>query len=66
MKVEGLSDKAALVLNQILNVILSIGIAVYYFDGWEAVAYFFVSFAIMNAVDAIADWVVSKFKRGEE
>lgn len=64
MKVEGLSDKTVLVINQALNVAISIGIATYYFDGWKAFAYFFVSFAIMNAVDAGLDWVRAKFSKG--
>lgn len=63
MKVEGLSDKAVVVVNQVLNVAISIGIATYYFDGWKAFGYFFVSFAIMNAVDAAMYWVADKLNR---
>lgn len=63
MKIEEVGDIAPLVINQIVNIAISVGVAIYYYDGWSAVMYFFVSFAILNAMDAAFRWVASKFQK---
>ena len=66
MKIEGVSDKTSLVINHVVNALIAIGIAVYYYDGFVNVACgSVVSFALINFWDALFTWVISKFKREE-
>ena len=64
MKIEGLSDKESMIVTQVVNVVLSVGIAVCYYD--NIVDIFCVSavyFALMNLWDAALAWVLPKFKK---
>lgn len=66
MKIDGLSDKQSMIVNQVFNVVGSAGVAVYYYDGWDAVMYFFVGFAIMNAMDAAIECFREKHRKEKE
>lgn len=67
MEIEGVSAKTAMVINQVVNVLIAFGIAVFYYDGAVNVACVtVVYFALLNFWDAAFAWMFSKFKRGEE
>ena len=67
MEIVGVSAKTAMVINQVVNVLIAIGIAVYYYDGFVDVALAtVVGFAILNFWDAAFAWIFAKFKKGEE
>lgn len=66
MQIEGVSKKTSMVINQVVNLLIAIGMAVYYFDGFVSVAgATAVYFALLNFWDALFKWVWAKFKKGE-
>lgn len=67
MEIEGVGAKTAMVINQVVNVLIAFGIAVFYYDGAVNVTCAtVVYFALLNFWDAVFAWMFSKFKRGEE
>lgn len=62
MQYEGLSAKATFILNLVINVAISTGVAVYLYDGWDAVLYGLAYFALMNVMDAVIGVIQSKKK----
>ncbi len=67
MEIEGVSAKTAMVINQVVNVFIAFGIAVFYYDGAVNVTCAtVVYFALLNFWDAAFAWMLSKFKKGEE
>lgn len=67
MEIEGVGAKTAMVINQVVNVLIAFGIAVFYYDGAVNVTCAtVVYFALLNFWDAAFAWMFSKFKRGEE
>lgn len=64
MKIEGLSDKESMIVTQVVNVVLSVGIAVCYYDNIvDILCVSAVYFALMNLWDAALAWVLPKFKK---
>ncbi len=67
MEIEGVSAKTAMVINQVVNVLIAFGIAVYQYDGaMNVTCATVVYFAVLNFWDAAFAWVFAKFKKGEE
>ena len=67
MEIEGVVAKTAMVINQVVNVLIAFGIAVFYYDGAVNVTCAtVVYFALLNFWDAAFAWMFSKLKRGEE
>lgn len=52
-------------VNFVLNVAISVGVGVYYYDGWAAALYAAASFAVLNTVDVALDFLRDKFRKGE-
>lgn len=67
MDIEDVSSKVALVINQGVNVAISLAIAVYFYDGWVDVTYgTLTAFAIMNLCDAAMALIARKFKKDDQ
>lgn len=66
MQIEGVSKKTSMVINQVVNLLLAVAMAVHYYDGFVSVAgATAVYFALMNVADAVFAWGWAKFKKGE-
>lgn len=50
-------------VNLAVNIAISVGVAVYLYDGWEAAMYTVVSFAVLNAIDAAFIYLDHKFRK---
>lgn len=62
MKIEGLSDKESMIVTQVVNVVLSVGIAVCYYDNIvDILCVSAVYFSLMNLWDAVLAF--PKFKK---
>lgn len=67
MEIEGVSAKTAMVINQVVNVLIAFGIAVFYYDGAVNVTCAtVVYFALLNFWDAAFAWILTKFKKEEQ
>lgn len=67
MEIEGVSAKTAMVINQVVNVLIAFGIAVFYYDGVVNVTCAtVVYFALLNFWDAAFAWTLAKFKKEEQ
>lgn len=62
MKIEGLSDKASMIVTQVVNIVLSVGIAVCYYDNIvDILCVSALYFSLMNLWDAVLAF--PKFKK---